>query len=97
MERSCVIHTFISIMAIKIFQPGKFDVILMDIQMPVMDGITATRKLRKTHESLPPIIGLSANAFEGDREKYMKMGLDEYLTKPLKKIDFLKALESVNV
>jgi signal transduction histidine kinase/CheY-like chemotaxis protein len=81
--------------AFEIFQPGKYDVILMDIQMPVMDGITATRKLRETHENLPPIIGLSANAFEGDREKYMKLGLDEYLTKPLKKEEFLQALESV--
>ena len=81
--------------AFETFQPGKYDVILMDIQMPVMDGITATRKLRETHESLPPIIGLSANAFEGDREKYINLGLDEYLTKPLKKEDFLQALESV--
>ena len=81
--------------AFEVYQPGKYDVILMDIQMPVMDGITATKKLRETHENLPPIIGLSANAFEGDREKYLKMGLDEYLTKPLKKEDFLQALESV--
>ena len=81
--------------ALEKFHPEKYDLILMDIQMPVMDGITATRKLRETHKSLPPIIGLSANAFEGDREKYMKMGLDEYITKPLKKEDFMQAWESV--
>ncbi len=69
--------------------PGKFDLVLMDIQMPVMDGITATRKLREKFPSgLPPIVGFSANNFEGDREKYMEDGLDEFLSKPLKKENF---------
>ncbi len=66
------------------FRPGTFDLILMDIKMPVMDGICATQELKKRHAQLPPIVGLSANAFEGDREKYMNLGMDEYLTKPLK-------------
>ncbi len=74
--------------ALKKFKPGLFDLVIMDIQMPVMDGITATKQLRKQYKNLPPIVGLSANAFEGDREKYMKLGLDEYLTKPLKSEDF---------
>lgn len=69
--------------AIRKFESGAYDLILMDIKMPVMDGITATKELKKKHSQLPPIVGLSANAFEGDREKYMNMGLDEYLTKPL--------------
>ncbi len=73
---------------LNIFKPGKFDLVLMDIQMPVMDGVTATRKLRETFDHLPPIVGLSANAFEGDREKYMSLGMDEYITKPFKKDDF---------
>jgi len=71
-----------------VYKPGMFDIILMDIQMPVMDGITATKKLKEMHIDLPPIIGLSANAFEGDREKYMNLGLDEYITKPINKDDF---------
>jgi PAS domain S-box-containing protein len=74
--------------ALNIFQPGTFDLILMDIQMPMMDGVTATQKLKEKYHDLPPIVGLSANAFEGDREKYMAMGMDEYLTKPVKKEDF---------
>ncbi len=74
--------------ALEIFQPGQFDLILMDIQMPEMDGITATELLRKTHQDLPVIVGLSANAFEGDREKYMAKGMDDYLTKPVKGDDF---------
>ncbi len=74
-------------------QQGDFDMILMDIQMPVMDGITATKKLREKYSDLPPIIGLSANAFEGDREKYMSLGLDEYITKPVKEADLEKTLK----
>ncbi len=77
--------------ALEIYNPGKFDLILMDIQMPEMDGITATQYLKKRFADLPPIIGLSANAFEGDREKYMAQGMDDYLTKPVKTDDF-KAL-----
>ncbi len=80
--------------AIEICSKEKFDLILMDIQMPVMDGITATRKLRKNFSDLPPIIGLSANAFEGDREKYMKLGMDEYLTKPVNDLDMDKMIKT---
>jgi two-component system, sensor histidine kinase ChiS len=81
--------------AVDNFIPGLYDLILMDIQMPVMDGITATNMLRKKFSNLPPIIGLSANAFEGDREKYMDKGMDEYLTKPVKETDFSNLLEKL--
>ncbi len=83
--------------ALKAFEPGKYDLVFMDIQMPVMDGITATKLLREKYDNLPPIVGLSANAFQGDREKYMKQGLDEYLTKPItvqKFMDFIHNLFS---
>jgi PAS domain S-box-containing protein len=78
--------------AVKLYKPNTFDLIFMDIQMPEMDGITATRELRLNHDTLPPIIGLSANAFEGDKEKYMSMGLDDYITKPIKSSDFLELI-----
>lgn len=78
--------------ALSSYKPGKFDLILMDIQMPVMDGITATRKLKENYKHLPPIVGLSANAFEGDREKYMALGMDEYLTKPFDKKEFIEVI-----
>ena len=74
------------------FAEGAFDLILMDIQMPVMDGITATQKLKESGNILPPIVGLSANAFEGDKEKYMSKGMDDYLTKPVKTADFVELL-----
>ncbi len=80
--------------ALEICAKNKFDLILMDIQMPVMDGITATKKLRKKFAELPPIIGLSANAFEGDREKYIKLGMDEYLTKPVNEKDLNELIQN---
>jgi PAS domain S-box-containing protein len=72
------------------YLPGKFDLILMDIQMPVMDGISATQEFRKKYKELPPIVGLSASAFEGDREKFMAKGMNDYLTKPLQKDDLIR-------
>jgi PAS domain S-box-containing protein len=81
--------------AIEAFDPAKFDLILMDIQMPVMDGITATQTLKMKFDKLPPIIGLSANAFEGDREKYLAQGMDEYLTKPFVVADFVRLMEKL--
>jgi PAS domain S-box-containing protein len=70
---------------LELFEENKFDVILMDIMMPEMDGIEAMKQLRKHYRKVPPIIGLSAQALEGDAEKYMNMGMDDYLEKPINK------------
>lgn len=83
--------------ALKTYKPGLFDLILMDIQMPVMDGITAVQRLRERFNNLPPIVGLSANAFEGDREKYIKQGMDEYLTKPVNSDDLKNIIEKLHL
>jgi PAS domain S-box-containing protein len=73
----------------------EYDVVLMDIQMPVMDGITAVKTIRKAKIKQPYIIGLSAEAMEGDAEKYIREGMDDYLTKPMiASILYGKLLES---
>lgn len=62
-----------------------YDLVLMDVQMPEMDGVTATRKIRElgTEARNIPIIALTANAMSGDRERYLASGFDEYVSKPI--------------
>lgn len=71
--------------AVKKARTGDFDLVLMDIQMPVMDGRTATRVIRAStgKESQVPIIALTANAMVGDREQYISDGVNGYVTKPI--------------
>ena len=64
-------------------RPEKYDLILMDIQMPIMDGVTSMKIIKNDLEYKKPIIALSANAMEGDAERYVAEGFDEYLTKPI--------------
>jgi len=72
-----------------------YDVVLMDIQMPKMDGIEATTKIREQFgENRPWIIALTANALEGDRERYMGVGMDDYVSKPIRVDELEKALRT---
>lgn len=74
--------------AIEVFSlnPEQYDVILMDHHMPIMDGVQATIKLHELYDpqALPPIIALTANAMDGERKKYLDVGMQDYCTKPFK-------------
>ncbi len=74
--------------ALELWQNGEFDLILMDIQMPEMDGMTATVKIREQEQVTGahiPIIALTAHAMKGDRERCLECGMDSYVSKPIKR------------
>jgi CheY-like chemotaxis protein len=71
-----------------------YDVILMDVQMPEMDGLEATRKLCAWMDAWqrPRIIAMTANAMQGDRELCLEAGMDDYISKPVRVEELVKAL-----
>ncbi len=79
--------------AVELANENRYDLILMDVQMPGMGGVEATGEIRSAvaNEDQPWIVALTANAMTGDREKYIKAGMDEYLSKPLR-IDSLEEM-----
>ena len=72
--------------ALSLLATGPFDLVLMDVQMPGMDGLTTTRKIRESEQSTHchlPIIAMTAHAMKGDREICIEAGMDEYVSKPI--------------
>jgi PAS domain S-box-containing protein len=78
--------------ALEILKTQNYDVILMDIQMPEMDGIEATKIIREDYKILTPIIALTANAFKTEIEKCKKAGMDDYITKPFDEVVLLETI-----
>jgi CheY-like chemotaxis protein len=71
-----------------------YDLVIMDVQMPVMDGVEATKQIRrlKGEPAKVPIIGVTAHALKGDREMFLEVGMDDYLSKPINKVELVEKI-----
>jgi two-component system, sensor histidine kinase and response regulator len=84
--------------AINILENGSFDLILMDVQMPEMDGFEATAQIREKEKITGthiPIIAMTAHAMKGDRERCLESGMDDYVSKPVQAKIFFETIENV--
>ncbi|MFZ9406217.1 MAG: response regulator [Burkholderiaceae bacterium] len=81
------------------WQQGRFDAVLMDVQMPVLDGLSATREMREIERQQgrrrTPVIAMTANAMSGDRERCLAAGMDDYLSKPFRREDLSAVLARI--
>lgn len=85
--------------AVESFKNEQLDLILMDIQMPEMDGVEATnaiRDLERETDSHIPIIAMTAHAMKGDRERFLQAGMDGYISKPVQVNELLNTIEEIN-
>jgi signal transduction histidine kinase/CheY-like chemotaxis protein len=86
--------------AVEACKNNKYDLIMMDAHMPVMDGVEATIRIRESEKGgrhHTPIIALTANAMSGDREHYLEAGMDEYLSKPINEKAFASILHKLGL
>ena len=80
--------------AVDMVENGQFDMVLMDIKMPVMDGLEATKKIKASHPDLP-IIAVTANAFDSDRQLAFDAGCDDFLSKPISSEACLSTIKKI--
>jgi len=83
--------------AVKALESIPYDLVLMDVQMPEMDGLEATRQIRNPRSAIPnrsiPIIAMTAHAMQGDKEKCLEAGMDDYVVKPVSPRALAEAME----
>jgi len=86
------------LVALEKFQSGAYDLVLMDIHMPVMDGYTATQRIRaweaENQKRPTPVLALTANAFEEEKQASLAAGCDAHLVKPIRKAELLEAIRT---
>jgi len=85
--------------AIRMFEKKEYEIILMDIRMPVMDGLEATEKIREIERSMPQrrpsyIVAFTAYAVEGDKERFLEAGMDSYIAKPFQPEELVRVITS---
>ncbi|MGE4194821.1 MAG: ATP-binding protein [Pseudodesulfovibrio sp.] len=85
--------------ALNALKETDYDLVLMDVQMPIMDGVSATRAIRNPNSGAlnpgVPIVALTAHALKGDRERFLQAGMNDYIAKPIKMRDFYNTLARV--
>ena len=79
--------------AVELAKQHQFDIILMDLRMPIMDGITAITEIRKFDKEIP-IIAITANAFETDRNNVIQVGGNDFVAKPIEWDKFFELIQS---
>ncbi len=86
------------LLAVEALKRGRFDLVLMDVQMPVMDGFEATAAIRKLDDPVlaqVPVVAMTAHTMKGDRERCLAAGMDRYLSKPIHPAELLQTIESI--
>lgn len=78
--------------AVEMVDKGQYDIVLMDIKMPVMNGLDATKAIKEKHPDLP-ILALTANAFDSDRQLAMDAGCNDFLSKPVSSEECLETIK----
>ena len=79
--------------AVKAVETNEYDIVLMDVQMPQMDGLEATETIRRLNGRQPVIIALTANTMQGDQEECLRSGMNDYISKPVRLETLVTLLE----
>ncbi len=82
--------------ALQALERQPYDIVLMDVKMPEMDGLEASRIIRKLWPEGPKIIAITAYALEGDRERCFEAGMDGYISKPVNILELAEVLNNIN-
>ena len=80
--------------AVEMVDKNQYDIVLMDIKMPIMDGLEATKAIKEKHPNLP-IVALTANAFDSDRQLAMEVGCNDFLSKPVSSEECIETIKRI--